>query len=188
MEERPYARLATPREKSGLRYHVLAIALAAAGGAFGVLGAIVQELRAGGFLLLAFAGAPIIEELMKPSGVYVVLWRWPAVLRSRLYTASLCALGGLVFGLIEAAAYLSIYAPDHTHRFFIYRMTVPLALHATTSFIVGLGLNRGLIDWAEGRAPLSKWTRNCLVTAMLMHAAFNITVFSLDVAGVVKFY
>lgn len=186
--ERPYAQLATPREKSGLPYHILAIIFAVAGGAFGVAGAVVQELRSGGFLLVSFAGAPIIEELLKPCGVYLALWRWPAVLRSRVYAATLAALAGLSFGLIEAAAYLYIYVPDHTQRFFIYRMTVPLLMHAAASFTAGLGLTRGVIDWAEGRAPLPRATRYFVGAAILMHAAFNITVFSLDLAGVVEFY
>ena len=88
----------TPERRAGIRGHIFAVSIALIGGLLGIVGAMIQELRAGGFLLLPFLGAPIIEEGLKPLGVYILLIRWPHLLRGRLYTALLAALAGLTFG------------------------------------------------------------------------------------------
>lgn len=162
---------------------LLAVAIALLGGAFGIFGAFVQEFRAGGLLLLPFLGAPIIEELVKPSGVYLLLARWPRLLRGRLHTALLSAVGGLSFGVVEAVVYVTLYVRDPPDWFVTYRFTLPLVLHATASFIVGLGINRGLLDWAGKGSPLPKATRNFYLAGIGLHAAFNTTVMALAIAG-----
>ena len=164
--------------------HVLALLLALLGGAFGIFGAFAQEFRAGGLLLLPFLGAPIIEELVKPSGVYLLLARWPRLLRGQLHTALLAAVAGLSFGVIEAVVYVTLYVPDPPAWFVTYRFTVPLFLHATASFIVGLGINRGLLDWARAGSPLPKATRNFYLAGIGLHAAFNTVTTALSLAGV----
>ena len=158
--------------------------MALLGGVFGILGAVIQEVRGGGFLLLPFLGAPIIEEIVKPSGVYLLLVRWPRLLRGRLHTALLAALAGLSFGVIEALVYVEVYVPDAPSWFVTYRFTLPLFMHAAASFIVGLGINRGLLDWAGSGSPLPKATRNFFVAAIGLHAVFNTVVISLAIAGV----
>ena len=163
---------------------LLAVAVALLGGVLGILGALVQEFRAGGFLLLPFLGAPIIEELVKPSGVYLLLARWPRLLRGQLHTALLAAAAGLSFGVIEAVVYVTLYVPDPPSWFVTYRFTVPLFLHATASFIVGLGINQGLLGWASGGSPLPKASRNFYLAGIGLHAVFNTTVMALAIAGV----
>jgi RsiW-degrading membrane proteinase PrsW (M82 family) len=174
---------AETRPPSPLGY-LFALLLALLGGAFGIFGAFVQEVQAGGFLLLPFLGAPIIEELVKPSGVYLLLARWPRLLRGQLHTALLAAVAGLSFGVIEAVVYVTLYVPDPPAWFVTYRFTVGPALHATASFIVGLGINRGLLDWARRGSPLPKATRNFYVAGIGLHAVFNTTVMALAIAGV----
>jgi hypothetical protein len=168
---------------TGLRYHLLAVALALAGGAFGLFGAFVEELRTGGGLLALVLGAPVIEEALKPCGVYLMTIRWPQVVRNQLYTAFLAALGGLVFGLIECWVYLTLYVPDHTEAFTIYRLTAPLIMHTVGSFIVGLGINRGVVDWAAGRGRLPRRSRNRYLAAVALHGAFNLMAVILYFAG-----
>jgi len=171
-----------------LALDVLAVALALIGGALGIAGAFVQELQSFGFgILLAIAGAPIIEEALKPAGVYLLLVRWPRALRGQLHTALLAALAGVVFGLIESLAYVKLYFPDAGSSFVLYRFTVPVTMHALSSFIVGLGLDRGVIDWAAGRAPLPKQTRDFFIAGAGLHAAYNLSVVVLSVAGVFEF-
>ncbi len=162
---------------------LFAIALAVLGGVFGILGAFIQEARAGGFVLIIFLGAPIIEEALKPSGVYLLLLRWPRVLLGRFHTGFLAMLGGLSFGAIESLVYVTIYVDDPPDWFVLYRFTVTLALHGVASFIVGLGLDRGVLDWAAGRAPLPKFTRNAYIAAIGLHAVYNTTAFALGIAG-----
>jgi len=168
------------------RYHVLAVVVAILGGMLGIGGAFLQELTHGG-LLVAFVGAPVIEEMLKPAGVYILLIRWPQALRGQLYTATLCALAGLSFGVIEAFVYVTLYVPDHPDWYAVYRFSLPLMMHSLGSFIVGLGINRGIIDWANGTAPLPRSTRNSYITAILLHAVFNITATALQVAGYLDF-
>jgi RsiW-degrading membrane proteinase PrsW (M82 family) len=165
-------------------WYVFAIMMAVAGGVLGIAGAIVQELRAGGFLLLPILGAPIIEEALKPTGVYILRVRWPPVLRSQLFTVFLSALAGLTFGLVESAAYVAAFAHDAPDWFPVYRFTIPIALHTTASTIVGLAINRSLLDWAQGRAPLPKPSRNLYFTAMALHSIFNTVALVLSFAGV----
>jgi RsiW-degrading membrane proteinase PrsW (M82 family) len=167
-------------------YHVLALFFAVAGGALGIGGAIIAEIQSassGGFLL-GIIGAPLIEEAMKPAGLYILLVKWPQALRGRLHTAALAGISGLCFGLIEAWVYVNVYVSNPPDWFVTYRFTAPLALHATASFVYGLGLNRGLIDWTQGRSPLPKSTRNLYIAAAAMHAVFNATVIVLTLAGV----
>lgn len=171
----------------GVLVQVAAIAIALLGGAFGVPGAFVQELYAGGGILLAFTGAPIIEEALKPAGVYFLLAKWPQALASQLHIAMLAALGGLCFGAIESFVYVTVYYPASSGSFVLFRFTVPLLMHATASFIVGLGLSRGIFNWAANGAPLPRSTRNCYLTAVALHATYNIVITVLSVSGIFGF-
>lgn len=173
--------------KAGPQYHLLALVVALVGGVLGIAGAAVQELAAGGAYLIIFVGAPVIEEAMKPAGVYLLLIRWPQALRGQLYTAVLAALAGLAFGAIESLLYVTLYVGDPAQWFVIYRFSVPLALHGAASFVYGLGINRGLIDWAAGGGPFPKPARNFYLAAVLMHGVFNTVAFSLELSGVLDF-
>ncbi len=168
-----------------MRHYLFAIVVAALGGVLGIIGAVVQEVPAGvSLLLLPIVGAPIIEEAMKPSGVYIALLRWPAALSNRLFTALRAALGGMGFGLIEAVVFVTIYVSDPPDWFVTYRFTGPLAMHTGASFLFGLGIGSGLIDWAAGRGGLPKRTRNFYIVAVLVHAIFNTTAVALELADV----
>ena len=176
--------LPAPPTGPGPLGYLLALAVALLGGVLGILGAFVQEIRAGGLLLLPFLGAPIIEEIAKPCGVYLLLARWPRLLRGQVHTALLAAAAGLSFGLVEALVYLEVYVPDPPDWFVTYRLSLPLVLHAAASFIVGLGINRGLLDWADKGSPLPKSTRNFYLAGIGLHAVFNTVVTALAIGGV----
>jgi RsiW-degrading membrane proteinase PrsW (M82 family) len=113
------------------------------------------------------------------------------VLRSRLYTASLAALSGLVFALIEACVYVFVYADmldiEDMRAFTAYRFSVPLVMHTVASFIFGLGISRGVIDWANGVGRFPRDSRNFFIAAMVLHAGFNLVVVSLEISGVIGF-
>ena len=172
----------------GLPYRLLALSLALVGGVLGIMGAFIQELMSdGGGLALAIVGAPIIEEILKPAGIYILLIRWPQAARSQVYIAVLTAISGLSFGLIESLIYTNLYFPEHGDAFVAYRFTVPILMHATTSFIVGLGINQKLLAWAQGRMPLPRATRRFFIAGMVAHAVFNITALILTVVGRLDF-
>ena len=178
-----------PREEKPPHWYqyILVVCVSLIGGLLGIGGAFVSEVGSGGILLGVFIGAPVIEEAFKPIGVYLSLVKWPEVLRSQMFIALLCAGGGLVFGILEALTYLYVYVPEHTTRFKLYRLTIPLALHAVASYTVGLGLDQRIVGVVNRGDPLPKRTRNFYLAGVGMHATFNISVTILSVSGLVDF-
>jgi RsiW-degrading membrane proteinase PrsW (M82 family) len=148
--------------------------MAAGGGILGILGAAIQELSYAS-LLVAFVAAPMIEEVMKPSGVYLLLVRWPRVLTSRLYTASLAAIGGLSFAVIENIIYLQFYFPEHTQTLAVFRYSACLIMHVICSFILGFGINQRLLASIRGEIPFLKGNKKFFFIPMIIHSLFNIT-------------
>ncbi len=63
---------------------------------------------------------------------------------------------------------------------------MPVALHATASFIVGLGLTYAVVNWVNGRGKLPKSSRNFYLAGVLLHAVYNTSVVILSVAGVIN--
>ena len=175
---------ARPPPELGLRHHVLALSFALLGGVLGIFGAVFQELQAGSFVFLA---AGVIEEALKPAGIWILLAKWPYTLRSRVYTATLTAISGLVFALLEAAVYIFVYFPEGGDDFVTYRLTVPLFMHTLASFVFGLGIKHEVVDWANGVAKFPRDSRNFFVAAMVIHAGYNLVAVILSVAGVVEF-
>ena len=77
--------------------------------------------------------------------------------------------------------------PDHTRRFELYRLTIPLAVHTLASYTVGLGLDRRIVGVVNRGDSLPKETRNFYVAGVAIHAIFNTTVTIIAVAGLVDF-
>jgi len=155
------------------KWRVFAFLIAMGGGVLGILGALIQELSQGS-LLVAFVAAPMIEEVMKPSGVYLLLVRWPKVLTSRLYTALLAAVGGLSFAVVENIIYLQFYFPEHTQALVVFRYSACLAVHVVCSFILGFGINQKLLASIRGEIPLLKGNKKFFFIPMILHSLFNI--------------
>jgi RsiW-degrading membrane proteinase PrsW (M82 family) len=139
----------------------------------GIAGAVIAEIGSAGWLLLIFIGAPVIEEMFKPIGVFLGQVWFPETLRSRLHVALLCAVSGVVFGLIESWVYVNLYVDNPSADYTLFRYTVPVALHAVASFIVGLGLTYAVVDWVNGRGRLPNTSRNFYLGGVLLHAAYN---------------
>lgn len=184
---RAYTIPTTVGPRAAVRHYVLAVLLALGGGIFGIIGAFVQEARAGGSFVLIIVGAPVIEELLKPAGIYLVLARWPSVGRSQLFIAVLAGLAGLSFGLIESTIYVTVYAPDQSQAYFIYRFTVTVLVHVVASFTAGLGISAELLGWAHGRNRLPRRTLLAFIAAMVIHGLYNTTALGLALAGVLDF-
>ena len=137
------------------------------------MGAVIQEWSYGS-LLVAFVAAPMIEEVMKPSGVYLLLVRWPQVLTSRIYTALLAAVGGLFFAIIENIVYLQFYFPEYTQTLVVFRYSACLTTHVVCSFILGFGINQKLLASVRGEIPLLKGNKKFFFIPMIIHSLFNI--------------
>ena len=177
------ARAEAPAGPVSLPWHVFAVIVAVVGCVIAIPGVIFQELQAAGSII----AAPVIEEAMKPAGVYLLMLRWPRALLGRLHIAVLAAIAGLTFGLIESWIYVTIYFPDEGSDYVLFRFTVPVTLHVVASFIVGLGLSRTIIDWAAGRAPFPRRTRNFYFAGAGLHALYNLTAVILALSGVLEF-
>ena len=193
--DNPGAELAAPQDsvetspaRTPAYQYILTVLLALVGGLLGIIGAIFQEAQTTfTYVLLPFIGAPIIEEALKPSGLYLALLWWPRALRNQVFTAVLCALSGLVFGIIESFVYVTLYVDDPSDEYVVFRFSVPLGLHALASYLVGLGINERILDWAAGRSKLSKASRNFYIAAVVLHGAYNTIAVILEVTGIIHF-
>ncbi len=154
-------------------WRLFAFLIAIGEGVLGILGAIIQELSQGS-ILVVFVAAPMIEEVMKPAGVYVLLVRWPQALTSRIYTAFLAALGGLSFAVVENILYLQFYFPEHTQTLVLFRYSAGLTMHVVTSFILGFGINQKLLASVRGGIPLLQGNKKFFIIPMIMHSLFNV--------------
>lgn len=162
-------------EERGVPFYwrVLAPLIAFGGGLFGVIGAMFTELTHKSFLI-AFIGAPIIEEAMKPSGVYLLLIKWPGTLRNQRYTALLAALGGLAFALVENLLYLNIYVQKPSPQLVLWRYTVCVGVHTVCSFIAGHGINEKLLMAIRGNIKFLSFDKRFFIVAMVLHCLYNI--------------
>ena len=161
----------------GLRWRVLAPLIALAGGVFGTIAAIAEEANYGGYFGL-FVAAPVVEEAIKPLGVYLLLAKWPHALRGRRYTAFLAALGGLAFALVENVLYLGVYLITEQsqaviHDVMLWRCTVCLLMHAGCSFIVGFGINQKLLASVKGEIRFLKGNWKFFLIPMAIHGSYN---------------
>lgn len=170
-----------------LKWHLLAPLVAIIGGVFGTIAAVVEEANFGGYFT-PFVAAPIIEEAIKPIGVYLLLVKRPHALHGRMYTAMLAALGGLSFAVIENILYLQVYFPEHNNVLVIWRYTISLLLHVSCSFVVGLGINQKLLDSVRGVIPFLKGNRIFFIIPMVTHAGYNVLVFMLDKWNLLPFF
>ena len=161
------------------------VAVALGGGLLGILGAFVQEVRAVSGLG-PFVVAPIVEEALKPVGIYWLQARWPELLPNRFFTAALAGLSGLTFGYLESLVYLYVYHPHHGAAFVVVRLTITPAMHMVASFIMGLGISRQLIEGAYGRSPFPGASRPYFVAAMAVHGGYNLLVTVLALNGIWK--
>ena len=112
---------------------------------------------------------------------------WPHLLRNRLYTACLAALGGISFAIVENIMYLGVYYPDHSGALVLYRFTVALAVHAVASFIVGFGINQRLLASVRGEVPFLSGNWKFFIAGMALHALYNIAAVVVQVSGLLQF-
>jgi hypothetical protein len=163
---------------------LFAALIALSGSVFAIPGIFQAELTAIG-PLAAWVWAPVIEEMFKPAGVYLILVRWPGTLKSRAVTALLTALAGMTFALIESTIYMKVYFPEHTQDDLVFRYTVPVLIHTLASFIFGLGLNQQLVASLRRGGPFLASNWGFFLAAIVVHSVYNITVTVLEMMGTI---
>jgi len=156
-----------------LKWQLAAPLAALGGGVLGVFGAVIQEVFYGS-LFAAFVAGPMIEEAMKPTGLYLLYALRPESIPGRMYRAVLAALGGLSFAVVENIFYLEVYYPEHDGALRLFRYTWTLGMHVALSFIVGLGVNERLLRSVRGEVPFLSGNWRFFVIPMILHSLFNI--------------
>jgi RsiW-degrading membrane proteinase PrsW (M82 family) len=195
-------------------YVTLAIVLAA--GPWGVLGALFENMAAGTWGLIAVVViAPVVEETMKVAIALWVIEKRPYLFRRPLQIL-LCALaGGLAFAFIENVMYLYVTIPASvkaekeelvgkeepvrskdiqpaakaaTIDLATWRWTICTGLHATCSFLAGLGLVRmWSLAFRHRTRPKIAHAAPMIVAAMIGHGLYNGIVTIAELAGWLPF-
>jgi hypothetical protein len=147
-----------------------------------------------GYMAVTVTG-PVVEEMAK---VAIVLWlveRKPWLLGAPSPTRALevsgtAAIiaaglaGGLLFGAIENAIYLTVYFPDRGEELAAWRWAVTMPMHAICSTIAAVGVARMWRRVMTEREPARishafPW----IVAAILMHGVYNAFAVLLSVTG-----
>ncbi|PCI08447.1 hypothetical protein COB72_08290 [bacterium] len=163
--------------------------MAACSGLFAVVGALMSNSTAFGmtgqiqfFAVVIFA--PVVEEVMKTS---LLLWgveQKPYLFRSPKQLMIIGAFSGLVFASVENVLYLKVYIDDPSPFIVLWRWTVCVGLHTTTTAIATLGLvkiwQRVMRTGQFARAELGA---RYLFIAILLHALYNGSMYFLGVFG-----
>ena len=166
-------------KKMPLKWYFLGPIIALTGGVFGIAAAAIGESRFGWYVI-PFVAAPIIEEIVKPCGVYLLLVKWPQALPSARHTAFLAALAGLSFAIVENTVYLEVYFPEHTQALVLWRYTVCLLMHMGCSFILGFGINQKLIAAMRDEIPFLEGNRIFFTIPIVIHATYNVSAFLME--------
>jgi RsiW-degrading membrane proteinase PrsW (M82 family) len=158
----------------------LAVTLAAAlvGGPFAIGGAFMagRPGLAGAFYIILFG--PIVEELLKQSGMIYLLERKPYRIVSSLQFACSAALSALIFATFENLLYLQVFtagADIDREALARFRWPVCTALHMCCAVIASLGLTR---VWrkvlAEGKPADLSYAFPLFAIAIGVHGFYNL--------------
>ena len=152
------------------------------GGPFAVIGAICSGQQGTGPIIYALVFAPVIEELLKQSGMTFVLEKKPYRVFASWQFLLAGLVSGFVFGAIENFVYMgrfaAILSPRDLARLAAYRWTVCTSLHVLCATIASLGLVRVWKKHARQGGPVElaaalPW----FVVAMVVHGLYNLAVF-----------
>ena len=159
----------------------IAITLLAAlvAGPFAVIGAFMtgQQTVFGVIYLILFG--PVIEELLKQSGMVYLLEKRPYRIFSMWQFILAAVISSLVFATIENLLYINLYVSSESlnnpFAFACYRWTVCTLLHVGCSIIASFGLIR---VWkkqqADGRAADLAHAFWPFAAAMTIHGLYNL--------------
>ncbi|MBN1818685.1 MAG: PrsW family intramembrane metalloprotease [Sedimentisphaerales bacterium] len=155
-------------------------------GPFAVVGAFLNGRYSIYGLGYAVLFAPIIEELLKQSGMVYVLERQPYRIVAPWQFITSAVIAALVFASIENVLYTFVYVGPEDVRswtFFLwFRWTVPTTMHITASVIASLGLVR---VWrkqlADGKMADLSAAFPHFVAAMVLHGGYNFVAIPLSI-------
>lgn len=154
---------------------------ALAAGPFAVVGAFMTGRQTIYAVLYTVLFAPVIEELLKQSGMIYLLEKKPYRLFSGWQFILAAGVSAAIFSTIENLLYINVYvnlrALAEPLAFIRFRWTVCTALHVTCSVIASFGL---IGVWkkqlADGRAADLSHGFIPFAIAMGLHGLYNLTV------------
>lgn len=149
-------------------------------GPFAIIGAFAVGHQSIFAIIYAVIFAPIIEELLKQSGMVYLLEKKPYRIMGASQFILAGAISGLVFATIENLVYIYVYGPASgvdVAQMAAYRWPVCTALHVTCSIIASTGLIRSWSKMNQTMRPaqLSHATGG-FTAAMVLHGAYNLIV------------
>jgi len=134
---------------------------------FGIFGPFDPTLEA---LLLAVIIAPVVEELVKATGVFTVYGRLNEIEDGIIYGAAV----GLGFAVTENVLYFVVAFSQGLDVLFltvVIRSITSMVLHLSATSISGYGISRARILGSQGRSV--GWLRYVEI-AIVLHASFNL--------------
>jgi DNA-directed RNA polymerase subunit RPC12/RpoP len=169
------------------RAWLVAVLAALGGGPWAVLAALIHTNPGGlaGYstIMIAVVFGPAVEEVMKIAIAACIIEVRPYLFR-RLEQVYVAAAGSaLMFAVIENALYLTVYVPNHSLEYALWRWTVCVAMHVGCTLVA----TRGLVAvWrrtiTEHRPPRLTLGFAALVAAIVIHAWYNAVVTVYDLA------
>lgn len=173
--------LAVKRAQCTLAGNVwVTLAAALIAGPFAVVGAFTTGQQTAFRMLYMVLFAPIIEELLKQSGMIYLLEKKPYRIFSSTQFIAAAVISSVVFATIENLLYLNFYTnPESMENFAdfcAFRWAVCTALHVICSIIASFGLVK---VWkkqlADGRAADLAGGFKFFLVAIIIHGLYNLS-------------
>lgn len=150
-------------------------------GPFAAIGAVMAGQHTAFRLLYLVLFAPVIEELLKQSGMIYLLEKKPYRVFSSAQFIAAAFISAAFFAAIENLIYIHLYSNAQSVSDFgmycCYRWSVCTALHVVCSIIASLGLVR---VWkkqlADGRAADLAFGFRYFLAAIVIHGLYNLIV------------
>ena len=161
------------------------------GGPFAILGALMAGYQGVGQILYVVLFGPVIEELLKQSGMTWMLERKPHRVFAAWQFLFAAVVSGLVFAVIENLLYIYCFASDpgveDIGQLAAYRWTVCTSLHVVCAAIASLGLVR---VWKrqlrDGRPAHMAAAFPWFLAAIVLHGLYNAAAVLFDLGVVVS--
>ncbi|MCE5186149.1 MAG: PrsW family intramembrane metalloprotease [Planctomycetaceae bacterium] len=154
-------------------------------GPFAVIGVFFAGSQTTYGLLYMILFAPVIEELLKQSGMVYLLEKKPYRIFSAWQFIAAAIISSLIFSAVENLLYIHWYtrgAPFTDRQGYIFfRWTVCTLLHVTCSVIASVGLiNVWQRQLADSRAADLAFAFRYFAIAMAVHGLYNLVVSLID--------
>lgn len=173
------------------RSWLITLAVALSAGPWAVIGALFigysdVSFYSAGFIAVVLI-APMTEEFMKIAIPLYIAEKRPFYFKSRLQVLLCIIAGGVVFAVIENLIYIYIYIPNPSAQIILWRWTICTLMHASATFIAGLGIMRMWADSNKGMSrPQLSLAYPYIITAIILHSLYNIFAIVLSYSGYFK--